>query len=114
MDPKKVSSFDFGVKLADALIKPYVSIRSTSGLSKSVQHNIEFYTGEKKEDVKDNQMKYEKSSNTNRRCGTCLDEISGCEQKAKKDKLAKNKSQCQSCGQPVCKNHLISVCQKCK
>ena len=38
MDPKKVASFDFGVKLAEALIKPYVSIRSTSGLSKSVQH----------------------------------------------------------------------------
>ena len=44
--PTKVNSFDFGLQLVDALIKPCVSVRSISRLTSNIRSKMILYTGE--------------------------------------------------------------------
>ena len=55
-----------------------------------------FYLGEKK-----------------RLCRECLNGVMGPGQKAKKRKLPRIESQCQSCEECVCQRHMVKVCKPC-
>lgn len=112
-DPKKVNSFEFGCELADALVHPFISTRSLSGLSQSVRHKIELYLRQKQEREESNSFDYDYLSDQRKRCRMCMNEASGIDQKSKKDKLPKMRSTCQKCGETVCRDHTISFCKSC-
>ena len=104
------TAWKFGIELARQLVMPHVRRRSTVGLTQPVLQKIRLFTGENNvsAQVFDNQGEIRK------RCRRCLAEISGKDQKVKKDKLPKNRNRCQKCKEPICPmKHTINICNEC-
>ena len=71
------------------------------------------FTGEKESGPSCN-FKFSSTTEERKRCRTCLDEISGQDQKKKKDKLPKLKKRCQKCGNGLCPEHVeVQLCNDC-
>jgi len=83
--PTKSNAFQFGMKLAESLVMPYIQGRSRIGLQRSILTKIKTLTGEGEEgdQLQDGPIKGQR-----KRCSTCIEEISGKDQKKKK--VAKN------------------------
>ena len=112
--PTKVNSFDFGVQLADALIKPYVSVRSISGLTSNIRSKMILYTGENSQQAQGsrNDTTYERMSKKGR-CRLCMDGIQGDGYKEQKERLTQVKTNCEKCGRKACKQHSMLQCSYC-
>ena len=50
---------------------------------------------------------------TRRRCGVCVAELDTLGHKKEKDKLSKQKTQCQVCSTALCMRHRIQTCEGC-
>ena len=105
--PTKSNAFQFGMELAESLVMPCIRSRSKIGLQKSILTKIRIFTGEGEEDNAGdaNNFQYGSTSEQRKRCSTCLDEMSGKDQKKKKDKLSKMTKCCQKCGNGICNKH---------
>ena len=113
-DPKAVNMFDYGADMADALVRPYVDVRSRNGLQSLVQSKIALYTGIKPVTAAVRRLDdYEKTSPTPKRCRICIETSKGNGQKASKDKMKKINSLCQKCGENICKSLVLWVCSHC-
>jgi len=103
--PTKSNAFQFGMKLAESLVMPYIQGRSRIGLQRSILTKIKTLTGEGEEgdQLQDGPIKGQR-----KRCSTCIEEIAGKDQKKKKDKLPKMTNCCQKCGNGLCKKHIAT------
>ena len=79
ISPTKVNSFEFGVELADALIMPFISTRSTNGLASTIRSKMVLYLGRTSEEENEANKDgpYERVSKERGRCRVCLDGIQG-------------------------------------
>ena len=111
--PQKINSFEFGIKIAETLVKPFVESRSRRGLQKPVLQKIGLFMGTSEVQPNETNLRYDMNAEKRRRCDFCIKEIVGADQKKKKDKLAKITTQCQYCGICLCKKHTITACKSC-
>ena len=115
-DPKKIDSFQFGYALVDALVKPFILIRSTNGLNWIIRLKMEWTTGEKLAAVA-NPNKVTNTTKTDKRgrCVTCMEESHGKGHKVEKSKLSKVSTICQVCKKTIGTKHLVisQICNKC-
>ena len=109
-DPRAIDSYEFGWKIVAALVHPYIAERSLTGLTHSVKRKIYMFTGEPPK--KRVNFQYERTGDR-RRCRMCLEESYGEGHKMAKQHMPKMTSQCQSCGDPTCKNHVVYLCETC-
>ena len=110
--PTKINSFDFGVELADSLIRPYLTERSQNGLQSVIQAKMILYTGETVPS-RGNEAPHPRISSTKGRCRSCLSDIQGDGYKAMNDNLPKLKTNCQRCGNKTCAQHSMLQCKNC-
>lgn len=118
----RISSFDFGLELALALILPWVNIRPLMGLPsfvKNAAYNVSdnprfLHTGApagSSSSVLAFPHDASVTTASKRQCRDCLDEIQGRGYNAERKKLSPVTSLCQMCGRLVCrKKHLKQVC----
>ena len=123
-NPSKVASFEFRWELAESLILSQVQRRSLNGLGMMVRQKINFVLGTPL--VNESYQLNEASTSQLRRnipplgdsarkCKGCKVSFCGVEggRNKIKNSLSNIKSQCQACGDPSCKDHLLQVCLKC-
>ena len=90
-DPRKMNSYDFGMDLALALIRPHVQRRSLTGLQTSIRYKIDLvlndgvFNSRKQNASSSNSSQYPPKSENRKRCRSCVSEISGPGQKKKND-----------------------------
>ena len=58
-------------------------------------------------------LPYPRMSDTPRRCKYCLEAVMGQGYTQARKKIGQVTQQCQKCQDPLCKNHLIVICQGC-
>ena len=112
-DPKKMNSSDVGWELAMSLVVPNILRRNRNGLNASTQRGIETIVGVVPPAQRrlGNGVSFPKIGDKRQRCKSCLSEIVGPDQKKCKDKLPKNKTLCQKCGDACCPSHLVYYCK---
>jgi hypothetical protein len=112
-NPRAIISFDFALELAMGLVKPHIQARPRNGLTKAIQKKIDFIleTNRQVQPIEDIQ-RYP-GTGTKRRCNPCLEQIAGPGNRERKNALAKQSKQCQSCAVAVCSAHTLSLCPEC-
>ena len=110
-DPRnsRVSSFDFGWELSKALCLPFITSRSTVGLTRSIQLKMELVTGKKIKTAVN-----EEPPKKRQRCRECIATTHGEGHKKAKENLPKMTSRCIVCKNVFCKTHLLPVCRGCQ
>lgn len=118
--PKKVNSFNFGWELALSLVMPMIKKRDTSGLHENILNKIRVMLGKEYSSVQlpqpnhELQINFPDTGTHRRRCKCCMNEIKGKnDYKKLLEKINANVSQCQVCGNSVCKNHSLKMCNNC-
>lgn len=118
----RISSFDFGVELALALIMPWVNTRPLMGLPSfvknaayNVSENPRFLHTGAPAGTSSNALTFPhdaSAGNANKReCRDCLAEIQGKGYRKERKKVCSVTSLCQICGRFVCrKKHLKQIC----
>ena len=123
-NPSKVACFEFGRELAESLILPQVQRRSLNGLGMMVRQKISFVMrtplvdeSYQLNEASTSQLKrnFPLLGDSARKCKGCKVFLCGVEggRNKIKNSLSNIKSQCQACGGPSCKDHLLQVCLKC-
>ena len=113
-NPRAINSFNFGLELAMAMVKPFIESRSLVGLNSKVTQKIELVL--EKKIIKKNaepQVNYPGTSSDKKRCKICLVEVTGINQKENKDNIPKTKKRCQKCNIPMCPKHTVFWDVKC-
>ena len=112
---KELKSFNFGLDLVLALIRPYIDKRSRNGLTNDILKKIKFVLGEQDFSINEtiSLTPFPPDSAKPRRCEIYKAEIRGPGMKKRKDKLTKQSGQCQSCCKTVCKRHRFQFCVNC-
>ena len=107
----KTNAFNNGWDLAISLVKPFIAERPTVGLGIGLRNKISIMLGRNADETVEanDNVEYPQYGKIKQQCNICLFNISGVEQKRKKDTLKKLKSCCQKCDIPVCEE---LVCQK--
>ena len=116
VDPRKSSSYEFGMRVAKSLITPMIVTRPLEGLSSKVRSLCYAVTGNSRFMVPSENIQngfVSAISTTAAKCRQCLEEIKGPGYVKKKDKIYKIKSRCQKCSVNLCRNHLIHLCHAC-
>jgi len=114
-NPRKLISFDFGMELVMALVKPHIELRSLHGLSNEIQLKIKAVLPDVETNRTDmsNAGDFPLRSNDRKRCRKCLEETRGPGAKNAKNKLGKTRFQCQNCGNATCERHSFRRCCDC-
>ena len=113
-DPRKQSSFDFGMTLVSQLLRPFIQMRALWGLPKNIKEKIRISLGEPIEPPGDSSQccAYPPQAEKKRRCKVC--ENDPIITRSKRDNLGKVLSQCQRCSKPVCKKRYFRFCEMCQ
>ena len=93
---KQLKSFNFGLDLVLALVRPYIEKRSRNGLTNNIVKKIKFVLGEQDFSIDETTSltPFRPDSAKPRRCEICKAEIRGPGMKNRKDKLTKQNGQC--------------------
>ena len=111
-DPKKMNSSNVGWELAMLLVVTNILRRKRNGLNASIQRKIATVVNvQPAERHLENDVNFPKLGDKRQRCKSCLSEIVGPDQKKSKDKLPKNKTMCQKCGDACCPSPLVYYCK---
>ena len=111
-NPRNVDSFDFGWDLVEALTMPFIRQRQIHGLSVPVQRKISTALGDPAPPRRKPELEHEQIGER-RRCRLWIEESYGEGHKRLKQKMPKKQTQCQTCGNPACKRHLVYICETC-
>ena len=111
-EPQKCNTHQFAWKLASALVKPFMEQRDLNGLSKSIVANINNILGRKEEPqtIINLQCNFDEIGPNRVRCFYCVQKSSS---RKEKHGTNRNKIQCQHCGESVCKDCYMKLCQQC-
>ena len=112
-NPLDTDSFEFGVDIVDALVKPFIESRSLNGLHATTARKMELVLERKLKLHISNEKPIFPKSNDEKRCHICVDECEGSGHKSKKAKLHRVKSCCMFCGKNTCSKHIVAKCEKC-
>ena len=116
LNVRKTDSFIFGWDLVLSLVTPQIQIRSeTKGLQGDIKKKMALFIGlpEPQITAQNTLFVHPRTSQERKRCYTCLGEVQGSGHKTKKNKLAKQQTQCQMCENKICYDHGVLVCKKC-
>ena len=119
-DPRQIDSYDFGMDLALALIRPHVQRRPSIGLQFDVQRKMKLVLGEQQFRIGESSGittltlgQFSAKSGTRKRCRICSEIEAGPGQKKRKWDMNKSRNQCQTCGHPSCMPHCVQICIMC-
>ena len=115
-------SYKYGMDLVKALITPHIERREKNiiGLQTPIQYKMSLVLGR---DLKTQQKREAPIQIDNfesfvdnehkRRCYMCVGALPTEGYTKAMNSIAKNQTQCGTCGKAVCRKHLINVCQPC-
>ena len=115
-------SYKYGMKLVKALITPHIERREKNiiGLQTPIQHKMSLVLGRdlitpKKREAPIQIDNFESfvDNEHKRRCYMCVSALPSEGYTKAMNLIAKNQTQCGTCGKAVCRKHLINVCQPC-
>ena len=109
-NPQKVNTFDVSFELANALVMPFICQRNRAGLQKQVLKKIRYVLGEEAKLPKPAVQKNHQRHGSRKRCRICL---SKCTTKAEKNNMKRPTQQCKVCGECICDEHSICICDNC-
>ena len=120
-DPRKSISFQFGWDLAIALVTPHIRSRKNSLLKKlnsKTLSKMNLILNDSEDDARSiedqNLFPHPPISPKRNRCVSCIEALRNTSGAAKLySKITALKTQCQCCGQSVCKQHSFIMCTKC-
>ena len=126
-DPRKMDSFQFGWDLALSLVLPHLQRRRVSqGLQRELTTKMDTVLKYMHKEVRvaaaqlpgDDESCWElciaaRGADKEQRCTVCMKDLPVEGNKKAKGKLSKQKTKCQMCEIPVCKNHSVQTCQGC-
>ena len=108
---RKSNSFDIGLELVLALVRPFMAVRPTVGLGQALKNKIALFVQKNSDEPAPRPADgYSQNSEGKQRCSICISEISGPDHKKRKDNLKMLKSCCKECGNPVCEKHSKLIC----
>ena len=130
-DPRKVTSFDFGHKLAMGLITPHLYTRELSGVRQNIVLKMHLTTSDDR--FLRHVMRIDDPAQSNldslpfrdqpvkpaKRCGECMRDVytGGLNKKDKRARingLTRSSTRCMKCGLVRCgKKHLVKLCSAC-
>ena len=110
-EPQKCNTHQFAWKLASALVKPFMEQRDLNGLSKSIVANINNILGRKEEPqtIINLQRNFDEIGPNRVRCFYCVQKSSS---RKEKHEANRDKVQWQHCGESVCKDCSMKLCQQ--
>ena len=110
-NPGKIQSIDVGFDLVMSLTKPHMERRPLYGLQSNIIKKIQLYLPTARPPPEANRD-FLPSKGDSRKCKTCVEEVHGPGYTENTNKIARNFSQCQKCGEPYCPKHMVRVCAK--
>ena len=115
-------SYKYGMDLVKALITPHIERRekNVTSLQTPTQHKMSLVLGrdlktQKKREAPIQIDNFESfvDNEHKRRCYLCVGALPTEGYTKAMNSIAKNQTQCGTCGKAVCRKHLINVCQPC-
>ena len=106
----KTSTFEVGFELANALAMPFIQQRKVNGLRKPTLKKIDYVLDKAGDTPKAAIEKRHERHGDRKRCRICL---KNCVSKAEKSNMKRPTQQCQCCGECICDDHSICVCDNC-
>ena len=116
INPRDSNSFDFGMKLAKALITLHIESRSFLGLGMDIQRRMTMTLGRDvnpKTVAVPQEMDNFQNHGSRRRCQMCMNSLPGAGYRKEASNLSKATTQCSTCGNAVCQKHYILLCKDC-
>ena len=87
---RKSNSFDIGLELVLALVRPFMAVRPTVGLGQALKNKIAIFVQKNSDEPAPRPADgYSRYSKKKQRCSICISEISGPDIKKRKDNLKK-------------------------
>ena len=130
-NPRKVTSFDFGHKLAMSLLTPHIYTRELTGVPHGILLKMHLATSddrflrhvmsvcEPSQAVQDKVPYRGQPAKQGKRCGECVRDIyaggtSAKDKRLRINSLSTSSTRCARCGQVKCnKKHLVKLCASC-
>ena len=113
-DLRQIDSYDFGMDLALALIRPHVQRRLSIGLQFDVQRKVKLVLGEQQFRLGESSGittltpgQFSAKSGTRKCCRICIQNEVGPGQKKRKRDMNKSRNQCRTCDHPLHMQHCV-------